>query len=329
MAKTSHISAPAVFLAPMSGVTDAPFRAAVRQFDVGTLVSEMVACAAMVQTLRDRKKLRHVFDPDQPTVLQLAGHDPALFAAAVQAAQDRGATALDLNFGCPARKVTGKAAGAALMRDPNLCQRIFAAVGAVAQVPWSVKMRLGWDESTLNAPLIAQAAWRAGAARIAVHGRTRCQFYKGQADWRAVARVVAAVPIPLIVNGDIDDSASAAAALRASGAAGYMVGRAATGLPWRLKQIECARRGQDWSPSMATQIDSQRALLTHMLSFYGVDLGLKSYRKHLAAWLLHLTIDPSRSRALLTSSNPQYVDDQLQALRQEARPGTWAPRLAA
>ncbi len=327
MAKTSHISTPAVFLAPMSGVTDAPFRAAVRQFGVGTLVSEMVACTAMVEALRDRKKLRHVFDPDQPTVLQLAGTDPALFAIAVQAAQDRGATALDLNFGCPARKVTGKAAGSALMRDPDLCRRIFAAVGGVAQVPWSVKMRLGWDARTLNAPLLARAAWQAGASRVAVHGRTRCQFYKGQADWRAVAPVAAA--IPLIVNGDIHDGASAAAALRVSGAAGYMVGRAATGLPWRLKEIECARRGQAWSPRMGTQIDSQRALLAHMLSFYGSDLGLRSYRKHLAAWLLHLDMDPPWSRALLTSSDPKYVDTQLEAVRQEDRPGACSPRLAA
>ena len=146
----------------MSGVTDAPFRQAVRAFGVGTLVSEMVASAAIMETMRDTRKLRHVFDPDQPTVLQLAGYNAEMLAQAVQIAQDRGAQAIDLNFGCPARKVTGKAAGSALMRDPDLCARIFAAVGAVARVPWSVKMRLGWDHETLNAPELARLAVEEG-----------------------------------------------------------------------------------------------------------------------------------------------------------------------
>ena len=246
----------------MSGITDAPFRAAVRAFGVGTLVSEMVASGAMIAQMRDTRKLRHVFDFNAPTVLQLAGYDPELLARAAEIACDRGASALDLNFGCPARKVTGKAAGSALMRDPDLSARIFAAVGqAMARyphIPWSVKMRLGWDWDQINAAELAQIAVQEGAQALTIHGRTRCQFYKGAADWRAVKDIVTAVPVPVIVNGDITNATDARAALAQSGAAGFMVGRATTGHPWKLAQIAA---NDQWHLPLSVQQDSLAGLL--------------------------------------------------------------------
>ena len=303
---------PLIHLAPMSGITDAPFRAAVRAFGVGTLVSEMVASGAMIEQMRDTRKLREVFDPAAPTVLQLAGFDPALVAQAAEIACDRGAVALDLNFGCPARKVTGKAAGSALMREPETSARIFAAVGEVMarypHIPWSVKMRLGWDWDCLNAPDLARLAVGEGASQITVHGRTRCQFYKGQADWRAVARVVEAVPVPVIVNGDIHTATHAREALRQSGAAGFMVGRATTGRPWLLKEIAS---DHEWQPAEEAQRASLSQLLEDTLSFYGTVTGLKNFRKHLAAWLPsgspHKTLPSDAPREVLKSDDPAQV----------------------
>ena len=323
MAKTSPQMTranPLVYLAPMSGVSDAPFRAAVRAFGVGTLVSEMVASRAMMESLRDRRKLREVFDCHRPTILQLAGTDPALMARAVAIAQDQGVAAIDLNFGCPARKVTGRAAGSALMQFPDLCREIFAAVGRAALVPWSVKMRLGWDETCLNAPDLAALAQAQGASLLTIHGRTRCQFYKGQADWAAVGQVVARVRLPVIVNGDIVDGASAAAALAQSGAAGYMVGRAAIGLPWGLRLIESARRGTPWAPTLDVQAAAQARLLDDMLRFYGVELGLKAYRKHLSAWVQSLGLPAARRRELLTCEQVAGVTGFIDTLA----PGPWA-----
>ena len=293
----------------MSGVSDAPFRAAVRSYGTGRVVSEMVASAAMVETMRDTRKLRAVFDPKHPTILQLAGYDPDLLARAVEIACARGAQAIDLNFGCPARRVVGRAAGSALMRDGDLCGRIFRAVGRVASVPWSVKMRLGWDHHHLNAPSLAQMAAGEGASLITVHGRTRCQFYKGDADWRAVRAVGGAISIPLIVNGDIANHKDVATALRQSGAHGYMVGRAAIGRPWLLKALEAARSGTPWNPSWAEQKQAHVHLLEAMLRFHGTDLGLKSYRKHLSAWLSNTsnTVAGDQRRALLTTQTPASI----------------------
>ncbi len=301
---------PLIYLAPMSGVTDAPFREAVRAFGVGTLVSEMVASIAMIETMRDSRKLRHVFDPDAPTVLQLAGYDADLIGQAVAIACDRGAQAIDLNFGCPARKVVGKAAGSALMREPELCLEIFKAVGKAAKVPWSVKMRLGWDWDCLNAAELAQAAVGEGAQLITVHGRTRCEFYKGQADWRAVGQAISGLQATTLVNGDIETAEQARQALDQSGADGVMLGRATTGRPWHLRSLALGLAGQDWTPAWASQVAAHQGLLNHMLSFHGSAVGLKSYRKHLAAWL-----PASDLRAtLLKSEDPEAVLTGLESL---------------
>lgn len=310
-----------VFLAPMSGITDAPFREAVRAFGVGTLVSEMVASHAMIQVMRDTRKLRHVFDTDRPTTLQLAGYDPDVIAQGVEIACDRGARAIDLNFGCPARKVTGKAAGSALMQYPDLCKQIYAKVGRAAAdfgVPWSIKMRLGWDWDCLNAAELAAAGQGEGASHISVHGRTRCQFYKGHANWAAAADVAQRLDIPLIINGDIHDGADAATAMDQAHAQGYMVGRATTGKPWLLAQIEAARTGRSWHLSVEAQAQAHASLLENMLVFYGTKLGLKSYRKHLAAWLEGLE-DASVRRKLLTSDDPQDVFSYLKAAQSLAQ----------
>ena len=314
MAKTSFNSGPEIYLAPMSGVTDAPFREAVRSFGVGQLVSEMVASVAMLEIMRDTKKLRHVFDADKPTILQLAGYDPQVLAQAFVVAQDRGAKAIDLNFGCPARKVTGKAAGSALMKDPELCREIFLAVSAVAKIPWSVKMRLGWDVNSLNAAELAIAAESHGASRIFIHGRTRCQFYNGRADWEAVRSVVDAVALPVIVNGDIRSGEDAAVAMLTSGAQGYMIGRGALGLPWRLKEIELARSGKKWSPSLVSQVSVHKFLLFEMIECYGAQVGLKSYRKHLSSWLSSLDYTKTEARGFLTSNDPSQVIKMLESL---------------
>ena len=321
-------------LAPMAGVTDAPFRAAAIRLGAGLTVAEMAAD----RELLNGRQLRRLAGGDariRPFVVQLAGHDPLLMARAAALAREHGAEVIDINMGCPARMVTGKLSGAALLRDPACATAIMSAViGAAEGAPVTLKMRLGWDETQLNALDIAAMAADLGVAMITVHGRTRRQFYHGAADWRAVGRVVrrlrrAGHDIPLIVNGDIVDAATARTALAQSGANGVMIGRAAIGRPWLPGEIaEKLAPGTGIAPlSPARQVAEIIRLHAHMCDFHGDHVGLRRARRHLRAALLHWCargwIGERQTRAimarLLREENAETVRDGLRRLAEGMR----------
>lgn len=273
-----------VVLAPMSGITDVAFRRIALRFGADLVVSEMVAAHGLVRG-DEEARLRSEGQGVSPHVVQLAGRDAGWMAEAARLAQGAGADVVDLNFGCPAKKVTGGSAGSALMREPLLALRIVEAVVAAVTVPVTVKMRLGWDHGCLNAPDIAARAADLGIRSVTVHGRTRQQFYTGSADWRAIAAVVRACPVPVIANGDIGDEAGARAALAQSGAAGVMLGRATLGQPWLAGRIARALDGA--APSEPGPEAKRDAAIEHyegMLSLYGRRMGVRHARKHLAAY---------------------------------------------
>lgn len=274
-----------VYLAPMSGVTDLPFRRLARRLGTGMVVSEMIASQAMVRENRQTLKMAEVDGFGAPSAVQLAGCDPAVMAEAAKLAADRGAAIIDINFGCPVKKVAlGQQAGSALMRDEVRAAAILEATVRAVAVPVTLKMRMGWDHASLNAPRLARIAEAAGIWLVTIHGRTRQMLYTGVADWAFVAQVKQAVGIPVLVNGDILTPEHAAEALRRSGADGVMIGRGCYGRPWFPAQVAdyLATGLPAAEPSLARQLE---ILLDHyrdMLSHHGTATGVRLARKHIA-----------------------------------------------
>ena len=278
----------AAILAPMSGVTDWPFRRAVRRCGGGLVVTEMIASAAVLRDVRsEMRKLKTEAKSEAPLSIQLAGWEPLVMAEAAKICADLGATFIDINMGCPAKKVTGKLSGSALMRDPHLAGAIMAAVVNAVDVPVTLKTRLGWDDDSLNAPIFAKMAEDTGIKMLAIHGRTRCQMYNGAADWGKIADVVNRVDIPVVANGDITCLDTVRRAVAESGAAGVMIGRGAQGRPWLLAQAGdlLAGKAVRATPSIAMRHQLMRAHLDDMLSHYGT-AAMRLARKHIA-WYAH------------------------------------------
>jgi tRNA-dihydrouridine synthase B len=305
----------------MSGVTDAPVRRLAAALGAGLVVSEMTASDDLVNG-RPMSRLRCEATGIGTHVVQLAGCEANWMAEGARIAEAAGADVIDINMGCPARHVTGGQSGSALMRDLDHAVRLIEATVEAVKVPVTLKMRLGWDERSLNAPELARRAELAGVQLISVHGRTRCQFYKGQADWRAVRAVRDAIQIPLVVNGDITSFDLAVAAIEASGADAVMVGRGAQGQPWLPGQI--GRRLEtgvaEAAPSLAVQLSHIRTLYDEICRHYGLRIGLRHARKHLG-WALEVAAGYSRAPAaalkdwrgrILTSDSPQHVHQELE-----------------
>ena len=299
---------PPVALAPLAGITDLPFRRLVASFGAGLVVSEMVASQEVVQARPLARARAELGFEEAATSVQLAGREPYWMAEAAKYVAGQGAKVIDINMGCPAKKVTNGYSGSALMRDLDHALTLIEAVVGAVDVPVTLKTGLGWDDASHNAAELARRAEGAGVRMVTIHGRTRCQFYKGQTDWAAIAPVKQALTIPLIANGDIVDAATADAALRLSGADGVMIGRGAQGRPWLLAQVAHALYGRPAPviPQGDALADMIVAHYEAMLAFYGPELGIKIARKHLGWYLEVAGLEAARGE-VMTCADPQRV----------------------